>query len=90
MRKFDYPARLTAERGGGFTVRFRELPEAITCGDSREDALAQASDCLAEAIAGRIGDGLEIARPSAARGREVPIALPAPIAAKAAVYVAVQ
>jgi antitoxin HicB len=90
MRNFDYPARLTPERGGGFTVRFRDLPEAITCGESREDSVAQGSDCLAEAIACRITDGLEIPPASAPRGREALISLPAPMAAKAALYVAIQ
>jgi predicted RNase H-like HicB family nuclease len=55
-----YPAALIPEKRGGFRVHFPDLPEAITSGDDRAEALAQAADCLDEAIAGRISDGLEI------------------------------
>lgn len=91
MRIFVYPAVLTAEKKGGFTVHFPDLPEAITSGKSRDDALAQASDCLEEAIAGRISDGLEIPEPSGARGRGITtVPLPAAMAAKAALYLAIK
>ena len=56
-----YPASLLPEKNGkGFHARFRDLPEALTGGENLEDTLAQAADCLAEAIAGRIvrGDGI--------------------------------
>ena len=50
----SYPANFLPEANGkGFHVRFRDLPEALTGGDDLEDTLAQAADCLAEAIAGR-------------------------------------
>ena len=49
-----YPASLLREKNGrGFHVRFPDLPEALTAGNDLEDTLAQAADCLAEAIAGR-------------------------------------
>jgi antitoxin HicB len=90
MHNFVYPAKLAPERDGGFTVRFRDLPEAITCGDDRAEALAQAADCLAEAIAGRVSDGLEIPPPASPRRQEALVALPAPMAAKAALYLAIR
>jgi antitoxin HicB len=89
MRSFVYPATLVPE-ARGFTVRFPDLPDAITGGEDRADALVQASDCLEEAIAVRIADGLEIPEPSPVRGRQVRIVLPAPMAAKAALYLAVK
>ena len=88
MRRFQYPATLTREKQGGFMVRFADLPEAITSGTDRQDALTQAADCLEEAIAGRIADGLEIPRPSAPRRNQILVAVPAPTAAKAALYLA--
>lgn len=88
MRRFQYPATLTPEKRGGFTVRFSDLPEAITSGTDRHDALTQAADCLEEAVAGRIADGLAIPRPSAPRRNQILVAVPAPIAAKAALYLA--
>lgn len=87
MRRFQYAAILKKEQGGGYTVRFVDLPEAITSGTDRRDALAQAADCLEEAIAGRITDGLEIPRPSAPRRNQPLVTVPAPTAAKAALYV---
>jgi antitoxin HicB len=89
MRSFIYPANLSPEKKG-FTVQFPDLPEAITSGKDRPDALIQAADCLEEAVAGRIADELELPAASAARRRQVLIALPAPMAAKAALYLAIK
>jgi antitoxin HicB len=90
MRSFIYPATLRPEKRGGFTVQFPDLPEAITSGKDRADALLQAADCLEEAIAGRIADGLHVPVPTLARRTQVRVALPAPMAAKAALYLAIQ
>jgi len=90
MRRFQYPATITPEKEGGFMVRFADLPEAITSGVDRPDALLQAADCLEEAIAGRIADGLEIPRPSPPRRNQALVTLPAPTAAKAALYLAMR
>jgi antitoxin HicB len=90
MRSFTYPASLRPEEHGGFTVQFPDLPEAITSGKNRADALLQAADCLEEAIAGRVADGLDVPVPTVARRKHVQIALPAPMAAKAALYLAIQ
>ena len=90
MRSFVYPATLTPEKGSGFTIQFRDLPEAITSGKDRSDALLQAADCLEEAIAGRIADEIEIPEPSAARRKQVLVPLTATMAAKAALYLAIQ
>jgi antitoxin HicB len=88
MRSFVYPANLSPEKKGGFTVQFRDLPEAITSGKNRADALLQAADCLEEAVAGRISDGLDLPAPSRAEKKEVQVALPARMAAKATLYLA--
>ena len=91
MRTFVYPARF--ERGdkpGVVVISFRDVPEAITQGNGERDALWQAADCLEEAIAGRIADGREIPMASrAARGERL-TPLPAPMAAKAALYLAMR
>ncbi len=90
MRSFIYPADLTLEKYGALTVQFPDLPEAITSGKDRGDALFQAADCLEEAVAARIADELEIPEPSAVRRRQILVPVPAPKAAKAALYLAVQ
>ena len=91
MRTFVYPAKF--ERGdkpGVFVISFRDVPEAISQGAGEGDALWQASDCLGEAIAGRIADGREIPKASRAARGERMIPLPAQMAAKAAVYLAMR
>jgi len=91
MRTFVYPARF--ERGdkpGVLVITFRDVPEAITQGKGQKDALWQAADCLEEAIAGRIADGREIPAASRASRGERLIPVPAPMAAKAALYLAME
>jgi antitoxin HicB len=89
MTRFVYPALLTAdEKDGGFVVTFPDLPEAITQGDSVEQALNEAADCLEESIAVRIDDKLAIPQPSILKNGEYLIAVPAQTALKAALYLA--
>jgi antitoxin HicB len=90
MRRFEYPVALKAEKGSAFTVTFPDLPEAITSGKDRADALNQAADCLEEAIAGRIADELDIPVPSTPKRRQSVVAVPAPMAAKAALCLAMR
>jgi antitoxin HicB len=91
MHNFSYPATLIREKGtGGFTIRFRDLPEAITSGAGRREALEQAADCLEEAIANRIVTRVEIPAPSAARPNQPLVPVPAPMAAKLALYLAMK
>jgi antitoxin HicB len=91
VRTFVYPARFEqGDNSGVFVITFRDIPEAITQGKGEKDALWQAGDCLEEAIAGRIADGREIPKASrAARGERL-IPVPAPMAAKAALYLAMR
>ncbi|HEY1213151.1 MAG TPA: type II toxin-antitoxin system HicB family antitoxin [Bryobacteraceae bacterium] len=42
-----YPARFEPVEGGRFVVRFRDVPEAITQGETIEEALVMAADVLA-------------------------------------------
>lgn len=91
MRQFTYAVKLTPDKpDGGYVVTCRDLPEAITQGDSVEDALAEAADALEEAIAGRIDDGREIPEPSAKKRGERSVSVPPSMALKAAVYLAVR
>jgi antitoxin HicB len=86
-----YPAKLErGEKPGVLVVTFRDLPEAITQGRGEKDAVWQAADCLEEAIAGRIADGREIPRVSRPVRGERLIPVPAPMAAKAALYLAMR
>jgi antitoxin HicB len=91
MRSLAYPATLMADRkAGGFSVTFRDLPEAITQGEDRLDALDQAADCLEEAVAGRIRRGDEIPSPSKTSASQAMVPVPPLMAAKAALYLAMR
>ena len=84
---FLYPARLRRS-GGRVVVSFRDLPEALTEGDSRRDALAAAEDCIEEAIAGRLRRGDPVPPPSPPATGEVIVVLPTRMAFKAALVMA--
>lgn len=91
MQTFVYPVLLTPdEDDGGFVVTFRDLPEAITQGDSVEEALAQARDCLEEAFANRIAMDLPIPGPAEAAQGEHSVALCTQMAGKASLYMAMR
>ena len=91
MIRFTYPARLTPDRkDGGYVVTFRDLTEAITQGDSVEEALSEAEGALQAAIEGRLEDGLDIPAPSPLKKGERPVATPVTTALKAAVYIALR
>jgi antitoxin HicB len=91
MSRFIYPALLTAEENeDGFVVTFRDLPEAITQGDSIDRALIEAADCLEEAIAVRIDDNLDLPVPSSIEPGEYLVATPIQTALKAALALAMR
>jgi len=70
-----YPASLEPE-GDGFNVTFRDIPEAFTCGGSREDALEMAAGALVTAMEFYFDDRRPVPLPSAQKDEEVLIALP--------------
>lgn len=86
---FAYPATLRRQRGS-VLVRFPDFPEALTEGTDERDALAQAADCLEEAIAGRMRRGDAIPQPSRRRASRCIVHVSAPMAAKAALYLALR
>jgi antitoxin HicB len=86
-----YPAQFLAERNGkGLFVRFPDLPEALTGGDDPEDAMVQAVDCLAEALAGRIVRGDAIPVPSKPKRGQRLVTVPLYLAPKLALYLALR
>ena len=68
-------------------VSFPDIPEASTKAAKEDEAQARAQDCLVTTIGRYVTTLSTIPRPSPACGRPV-IALPAPAAAKVALYVA--
>ena len=69
----------------GVLVSFPDIPEALTSGADRAEALSEAADCLLAALGGYIQDRRPLPATSPARGRPV-VPLPALVAAKLALY----
>ena len=86
--RFVYPARLQRTGPDEVVVSFRDLPECLTSGGDQAEALVEATDALSEAIAGRIDDGDPIPVPSDRHADEHDVAVPADVAAKAALMLA--
>lgn len=87
----SYPASFLPESDGkGLHVRFPDLPEALTGGDDLADTQLLATDCLAEAIAGRIARGDQIPPPSKAKRGQRLISVPLYLAPKLALYLAIR
>jgi antitoxin HicB len=66
--RYAYPAELQ-EAEDGITVQFPDVPGAITCGDTRQEALERACDALISVLSAYVEDNRPLPRPSAARGR---------------------
>ena len=91
MLRFNYPVKLTPDRkDGGYVVSCRDIPEAITQGNTIEQALADAEGALQAAIEGRIEDGMEVPAPSVPKRGERLVATPVTTALKAAVYLSMR
>lgn len=90
QRQFVYPAAVERDEAGYFLVTFPDLPEAGTDGETLEEALIEAGDCLAEAIAGRIARQEDIPKASRKRRGQHIVTLSAHMAAKAALHLAMK
>jgi len=78
----QYPAMFHPEDSGGYSVTFRDIPEAITQGDTIEEARAMAADALVTAMDFYFEDGRRVPEPSAAKRGEELVALPASVTTK--------
>ncbi|HTH62807.1 MAG TPA: type II toxin-antitoxin system HicB family antitoxin, partial [Paraburkholderia sp.] len=77
-----YPARFEPAEEGGYVVTFRDLPEAITQGDSIDEARAEAASALLTAVDFFFEDKRPMPMPSKAKKGEELVALPASVSAK--------
>jgi antitoxin HicB len=77
-----FPVKLSKEPEGGYTVTFPDIPEAITCGESIEDALYHAKDALESAMDFYLDDKRPVPAPSKPKRGQHTVELPASVAAK--------
>jgi antitoxin HicB len=78
----QYPARFAPAKEGGFVVTFRDIPEAITQGDSLDEAMAMAEDVLVSAMDFYYEDRRPVPVPSAPKRGDRLVELPPSVAAK--------
>ena len=64
MGKYAYPAVITKEEDGKYSVIFRDLEGCYTCGDNIEHAIEMAEDALALVMYEYEAEGKEIPVPS--------------------------
>lgn len=76
-----YPATIRQAKDG-FTVTFRDVPGAISEGDTPTQALEEARDALALVLEDILEDGDELPQPSKARKGEHLVAVPADVAGR--------
>lgn len=79
-----YAVTLTPDDNGAILVTVPDVPEAVTFGEDREDALARAVDAIETAFIGAIGAREDIPEPRA-RGKDH-VTLPALSTAKIELY----
>jgi antitoxin HicB len=83
---FGYQFRLQRQKNGWWLVRFPGIPEALTEGETEEEARANARDCVIAALEGYMKAGKPLPREGAGRSGPDRAVLPSLVTAKLAVY----
>lgn len=88
--RYVYPCTLTPDEGGSYVASFPDVPEALTSGDDRADALEMATDALVVALDAYVCGGEDIPVPSVPLSGHELVAVPSVVAAKLALYTAMR
>ena len=83
MERFEYAVKLAAADEGGFVVTCRDLPQLVTQGEDKADALKEAADAMDEVFAAYMLGGLPFPAPTKAKRGERLVSPPAETVAKA-------
>jgi antitoxin HicB len=59
-----YPAIVEAQEDGGFLVQFVDLPDTFTEGETKEEAIFNASEVLSAMLAWRLDESKDVPSPS--------------------------
>jgi antitoxin HicB len=81
----QYPAKILCQ-SDGCTVTFPDIPEAITCGDTEEEALRQAIDALETALDFYFENNRSVPVPSVRKRGQRMVKLPASVSAKVLLF----
>ncbi len=83
---FGYRYTLHRQENGWWLVRFPGIPEALTEGETKEEARANARDCVITALEGYMKAGKPLPRTGAGHSGPDRAVLPSLVTAKLAVY----
>ena len=83
---FEYSYRLERQENGWWLIRFPEIPEALTEGETEEEARANAADCVITALEGYMKAGRPLPRQDAGHTGRDRAVLPSLVTAKLAAY----
>jgi antitoxin HicB len=81
-----YPAKLTLQSVGNYAVRFPDVPEALTLGDTIEEALLHAADALESALDFYFEHNRPVPMPSKPKRGQYLVELPTSAAAKVLLF----
>jgi antitoxin HicB len=82
----SYPVILTKDENDAIIAQFPDVPEAITVGADKNNALDWAQDALVVALTGYIEERRDIPQPSKPKKGQKIVPLPAQVAMKLAIY----
>ena len=83
---YAYPCQFILDEDGVLVATFPDVPESISGGKDRTEALAMAEDALAVALAGYVHEKRDIPAPSAVSDGQELVAVSTVVAAKLALY----
>lgn len=87
---FEYPVQLEVAVEGGYVVSFPDIPEALTQGEDKDEALVRAKDALETALEFYVEAGEDLPRPSKPSRRQHVVTPPAIACMKLGIYVAMR
>jgi antitoxin HicB len=82
--RYIYPVKLSRDADGNYLATSRDIPEALTEGHTRSEALAAMSDALGAALAGYSIEGKSIPTPTNPKRNEYQVPVAPLVAAKIA------
>ena len=86
----SYPITFTPDENDSIIAEFQDVPEAMTVGSDKKNAVQWAQDALIVALTGYIEDRRDIPPPSKAKKGQGLVHLPPQIAMKLAIYQAMR
>ena len=69
--KFQYPVKIILDENGRYFVQFLDIDEAITEGETLEEAIFNAQEVLTLSLEGRLDEKIDVPLPSVIEGKDI-------------------